>query len=381
MELNRYQQMAGRAGRTGVQNVSRGESFIVLEHEARDATHISSLFEAHFLAPVSDSSEGAPGPSTVSASAASSSSLAAPPPSLSTCSAATGSAVSIPMSTAATEKASPFPELVPRCLAASTANPTHDPGTVSVTPHSVSMHETTLQRVVLEVVAIGLVSSREQLREFAQHLLPPNGHGTVDATLAAMREAAILCRQKFLEQGAALNLRRDGAKVCTIAAETSTSVDRTQTGDGDASGYGASPAVLEATEDLRATSFGVGLVVSGVPPENGIALRERITSACQAFDISSDWHLAFVLAPPDVPFPFWRLCPNFYNVYQRLTVHERQLSSRLGIDVEKLLAWQRNEGCTRKEWSRVGDIYRRFYLATVLRDMVAEVKIPDMCVR
>eukprot|EP00750_Incisomonas_marina_P010096 INCI16242.1.p1 GENE.INCI16242.1~~INCI16242.1.p1 ORF type:complete len:2691 (+),score=375.11 INCI16242.1:205-8277(+) len=372
LDATRYQQMAGRAGRTGVQNVSRGESFIVLEHEARDAKQIPSLFEADFLAALPDP-EGRRVPSAFASSTASPSSLS-PSMSLPVSSSWAESAVPNSQPSVATADAMrlalPPPEPVPRCLAAAAASSAHDLGTASATSHVVGMHETTLQRVVLEVVAIGLVSSREQLREFAQHILPPNGHGTVDATVAAMREAAILCRQKFLEQGASLGLRGDTGKVSATAMSAPSS-----------NGDSTAPMVSEPIEDLRATSFGVGLVVSGIPPENGIALRDRITSACQAFDISSDWHLAFVLTPPDVPFPYWRLCPNFYSVYQRLTVQERQLSSRLGIDVEKLLCWQRNEGCSRKEWARVGDVYRRFYLATALRDIVAEVKTPDMCSR
>ena len=303
LDNTRYMQMAGRAGRSGMRNVTSGDSYIVLNDNANGMHKVPSLFES--VSPDGSSS---------------------------------------------------LMNDVVRGEKQKTTSDVTQGGRATL----ISMHATTLRKLVLEVICTGLVSSTMQLRTFTRNLL---GCALEPSRTVEIETAALHCVDE-LEAEKCLSKK---STTCESGGVSKVNKLKTSIEDGPI--------------EITPTPIGRALVLSNIPPEIGPQVYARIQVACMQFDISSDFHIAYLLVPYDMPFPYWKLSEHFLEAYQRLSVPERQLFQRLGLSVERLRSWQHHGGCTAKQWEYAGSSYKYFYLGLVLRDIVSEVPVRSVSSR
>lgn len=128
----------------------------------------------------------------------------------------------------------------------------------------------------------------------------------------------------------------------------------------------------------KPTRLGNAVLVSGIHPDESLELVQDLTRARQGFILTNDLHIIYQVTPSDIARTIelkdWL---HYSKVWNDLDETCRSVGERVGID--DIVVGRRAQGFMSTLSDERERIYKRFWAALVINDLVSEMQLPEIC--
>lgn len=128
----------------------------------------------------------------------------------------------------------------------------------------------------------------------------------------------------------------------------------------------------------RPTRLGNAVLASGIHPDESLELLQDLIKARQSFCLSNDLHIIFQVTPNEiaraVELKDWQ---HYSKIWNELDETSQFVGQRVGID--ELVVNRRAQGFMRTLGEEKERIYRRFWVALVINDIINEMQLHEIC--
>eukprot|EP00210_Caulerpa_lentillifera_P002913 g2781.t1 len=124
------------------------------------------------------------------------------------------------------------------------------------------------------------------------------------------------------------------------------------------------------------TPLGAAIVNSGMHPEDSALVKVDLQNAMQHLVLASDLHLTFLVTPYNIEIHIdW--C-QFYFMFNSLSVTDTRIADLVGVNMVFVQGQYKGVECEDLNEERNA---RRFYAAMILRDLINEIPLSEICHR
>lgn len=131
---------------------------------------------------------------------------------------------------------------------------------------------------------------------------------------------------------------------------------------------------------FRSTRLGNATLASGLHPDESIELLQDLTKARQGFCLLNDLHIIYQVTPNDisraVDLKDWQ---HYSKVWNDLDEISQYVGCRIGID--EIVIARRCQGFINSLGEEKERVYRRFWVALVINDLISEIPLPKICLK
>lgn len=130
--------------------------------------------------------------------------------------------------------------------------------------------------------------------------------------------------------------------------------------------------------EYRATRLGKAVLSSGLHPDESLELLQDLVEARKGFCLLNDLHIIYQVTPNDIARSIelkdWH---NFSRVWNELDEVCRSVGERVGID--EFIIVRRCQGSHISLSDARERVYRRFWIALAINDIIQEISLPKIC--
>lgn len=130
--------------------------------------------------------------------------------------------------------------------------------------------------------------------------------------------------------------------------------------------------------EYRATRLGKAVLSSGLHPDESLELLQDLLEARKGFCLLNDLHIIYQVTPNEIARAIelkdWH---NFSRVWNELDEVCRNVGERIGID--EFIIVRRCQGSHISLSDSKERIYRRFWVALAINDLIHEISLPKIC--
>lgn len=131
---------------------------------------------------------------------------------------------------------------------------------------------------------------------------------------------------------------------------------------------------------FKSTRLGNATLASGLHPDESLELLQDLTKARYGFCLLNDLHIIYQVTPNDisraVDLKDWQ---HYSKVWNDLDDVSQSVGSRIGID--EIVIARRCQGFMTALAEEKERVYRRFWVALVINDLITEMPLPKICTK
>ncbi|XP_024086126.1 DNA polymerase theta-like [Cimex lectularius] len=185
-----------------------------------------------------------------------------------------------------------------------------------------------LKRAILEIIASGIVTTKDQIRSYASCTLLAQSFG-----IERLDDVVTLCLDSLQDQGFL-------AKSCN-------------------------------SEDISASSLAEACFAASIPPDQGIVLTNELARARKCFVLETDLHALYQVIPFSVC-DHWEIdWVKAFTIWESLHESVKKIGYLIGVEERFLIKAMRSSINVRDNAKRIS-VLKRFYTALALQDLVNE---------
>jgi len=130
----------------------------------------------------------------------------------------------------------------------------------------------------------------------------------------------------------------------------------------------------------RSTRLGNAVLASGLHPDESLELLQDLIKARQGFCLLNDLHIIYQVTPNDIARTIdlkdWQ---HYSKIWNELDDICQSVGERVGID--ELIIARRCQGFSTTIEEEKERVYRRFWVALVINDLISEMSLPKICMK
>lgn len=130
----------------------------------------------------------------------------------------------------------------------------------------------------------------------------------------------------------------------------------------------------------RSTRLGNAILASGLHPDDGLELVQDLLRARQGFCLLNDLHIIYQVTPNNiarsVELKDWL---HYSNIWNTLDANHQSVGEKVGIDESTII--RKCQGYLRSMSEEKERIYKRFWVALVINDLINEMPLPSICTK
>lgn len=130
--------------------------------------------------------------------------------------------------------------------------------------------------------------------------------------------------------------------------------------------------------NFKPTRLGVAVLASGISPDESLELLQDLMKARQGFCLLNDLHIIYQVTPNDIArstdLRDWQ---HFSKIWNDLDEICQYVGERVGID--EIVIARRAQGFTNHLSDDKERVYRRFWVALIINDLVKELQLSEIC--
>lgn len=129
---------------------------------------------------------------------------------------------------------------------------------------------------------------------------------------------------------------------------------------------------------FRSTRLGNAVLASGLHPDDSLELLQDLTIARKGFCLLNDLHIIYQVTPIDIPRDItlndWQ---HYSKVWNSLDDISQSVGQLVGISENTIIRCV--QGYTASFTEQKARIYRRFWVALIINDLINEIPLPEIC--
>lgn len=133
-------------------------------------------------------------------------------------------------------------------------------------------------------------------------------------------------------------------------------------------------------EVYRATRLGIAVLSAGLNPDDSLDLVKDLIKAQGGFLLNNDLHIIYQITPYDIARAIdlndWL---HYSNVWNGLNVNYQIVGEKVGIEESTII--RKCQGYLRSMSDKDARVYKRFWVALAINDLISEVPLPTICVK